>query len=237
MSSAETPVLIAADEAYARWAPSYDETPNPLTALEQRLLVPVLGDFAGRDIVDLGCGTGRWLKRLETLLPRSLAGVDSSGGMLAEAARKCLHSTSLIGADCRSTPLAAGSADLVLASFLLSYLDNIDRFAAEAARILRTGGTLIVSDVHPDTRSYGWRRTFKTSGGRFEIATLLYSLARLVDCMKDAGLNLEQMNEAAFGEQEAEIFRDHGMAEEYARVESLPVIYYARFSRRVKATR
>jgi ubiquinone/menaquinone biosynthesis C-methylase UbiE len=236
MSSAEaqSPVVLDACEAYARWAPSYDQTPNPLTALEERLLSPMVGEFAGRDIVDLGCGTGRWLQRLQTLAPRSLVGVDSSPAMLAEADKKYLLRAARVEADCTSTPLASCSADCVLASFLLSYVQDIGRFAAEAARIVRPGGTVIVSDLHPMTRSYGWRRTFRTASGVFEVATFPYALAALIFLMDGAGLALEHIVETGFGEEEAAIFRANGMAEQYARIESLPVIYYARFSRTEK---
>jgi ubiquinone/menaquinone biosynthesis C-methylase UbiE len=222
-------MTLSPKEAYGRWAPSYDRTPNPLTALEERLLEPTLFRFTDRDVVDLGCGTGRWLQRLQNVAPRSLTGIDSSPAMLAEAGKKCLLSTSLIEADCTSTPLATDSADCVFASFLLSYIQDISRFAEEAARILRPGGMLIVSDLHPDTPSYGWRRTFRSEGDLFEIATFPYTLSGLIAVMNAAGLRLEHLAEAKFGEREAAIFRDNGMADHYRRVESLAVIYSARF--------
>jgi ubiquinone/menaquinone biosynthesis C-methylase UbiE len=228
----QSAVVLDAEEAYARWAPSYDQTPNPLTALEERLIAPMLREFAGCDIVDLGCGTGRWLEQLQRIGPRSLVGVDASPAMLAEAGRKCLLSTSLIEAACTSTPLPARSADCVLASFLLSYVREVGRFAAEASRILRRDGTVIVSDLHPDTTSYGWRRTFRTEGDLFEIATFPYTVSALVSAMTAAAFALEQLSEPRFGEEEAAIFRANGMAEEFHRVMFLPVIYCARFSRR-----
>ncbi|MBV8674538.1 MAG: class I SAM-dependent methyltransferase [Acidobacteriaceae bacterium] len=235
MSTSDTqfPLMLDARDAYARWAPSYDDTPNPLTALEERLLVPTVREFSGRDIVDLGCGTGRWLHRLQSIAPRSLAGIDVSSAMLAQAGKKCLLSTRLIEADCTSTPLSSRSADCVLASFVLSYVQDIGRFAAEAARILRPGGALIVSDLHPDTPTYGWRRTFRAAGSVFEVGTFCYTLGSLITEMKVAGLALEQLAEASFGEEEATIFRASGKVEYFQRVASLPVIYIARFSRGV----
>ena len=229
-SGTQGPALLDVDEAYACWASSYDNTPNPLTALEERLLTPMLPAFSDRDVVDLGCGTGRWLQRLQPIRPRSLTGVDSSAAMLTQAGKKCLLSTSLIEANCTSTPLASGSADCVLASFLLSYVPDIGRFAAEAARILRTGGTLIVSDLHPNTPSYGWRRTFRSAGGLFEIATFPYTLPGLIAAMSAAGLVLERVDEPSFGDEEAVTFLANSMLEKFHQVESLPVIYWARFS-------
>lgn len=222
-------VTLDAQQAYAQWASSYDETPNPLLALEERSLALMLSNFVEQNLVELGCGTGRWLHRLEAAGARSVTGVDLSEAMLAEARRKCLTSTVLIRADCTATPLPDSAGDCILASFLLSYMLDLRKFAAEAVRILRPGGTIIVSDLHPNTPSYGWRRTFRNAGTSFEIATFKYTLPDLINEMSTAGCILEGMDEPCFGEEEAAIFHQNGMIDNFHRVESLPVIYWTRF--------
>ena len=129
-------------------------------------------------------------------------------------------------------PLPDRSADCVLASFLLSYIPHIPAFAGEIARILRPGGSLLISDLHPDATTYGWRRTFRSAGTLFEIATFPYTFLDLIVGMHAAGFRLEQIDEPCFGEEEAAIFRDNGMLERFRQVQSLPVIYWARFSSR-----
>jgi malonyl-CoA O-methyltransferase len=137
----------------------------------------------------------------------------------------------LIQASCAATPLPDHSADCVLSSFLLSYIPHIPTFAGEIARILRPGGALLISDLHPDVTTYGWRRTFKSAGNLFEIATFPYAFLDLIAAMHAAGFRLEQIDEPCLGEEEAAIFRENGMLERFRQVESLPVIYWARFSR------
>jgi len=222
-------VTLDAQQAYAQWASSYDEAPNPLLTLEERSLAPMLESLFNRDIVELGCGTGRWLHRLEAVGASSLTGVDLSQAMLAEARRKCLSSTILIHADCTATQFPDRAADCILASFLLSYVPDLRKFAAEAVRILRPVGTIIVSDLHPNTPSYGWRRTFRTAGSSFEIETFKYTLPDLINAMSAAGCNLVAIDEPCFGEEEAAIFHQNGMLDNFHRVESLPVIYWTRF--------
>ena len=229
---AQATTILPAHEAYSLWASTYDQTPNPLLALEERLLAPILSSFKYRDIVDLGCGTGRWLQRLEALPPGTLTGVDSSPAMLAQARGKCLNSTRLIHASCVATPLSDLSADCILASFLVSYIPHLSTFADEIARILRLGGTLIISDLHPDTVTYGWRRTFRSAGNLFEIAAFPYTFLDLIAALYTSGFRLEQVEEPCFGQQEAAVFRENEMLDRFHRVESLPVIYWARFSRR-----
>jgi ubiquinone/menaquinone biosynthesis C-methylase UbiE len=74
---------------FDRWAEVYDEQANPLTALEERILLGLLPPLQGRDVLDVGCGTGRWLNRVAISEPRSLTGVDPSAAMLERAARSC----------------------------------------------------------------------------------------------------------------------------------------------------
>ncbi len=56
---------LAAAEAYRLWAPEYDATPNPLLALEERLLRDELRRAVRGLVLDVGCGTGRWGRLLE----------------------------------------------------------------------------------------------------------------------------------------------------------------------------
>ncbi len=54
--------MIAMDAvaAHRLWAATYDEAPNPLLALEGRLLKPLLPRTRGLLVVDVACGSGRW---------------------------------------------------------------------------------------------------------------------------------------------------------------------------------
>jgi ubiquinone/menaquinone biosynthesis C-methylase UbiE len=221
---------LSPQRAYQLWAPHYDSSVNPLLVLEERRMVSRLVTFAGQDVVDLGCGTGRWLRKLETLRPQSLIGIDLSPDMLDQARQKCAQTTRLLEADCIDTPLYAGVADRILASFLLSYLTNLPAFARESARILRNKGSILISDLHPNTASYGWRRTFRAGGAVFEIETQRYTLAHLVEAMQQAGFRLDYLANWPFGPPEAQIFERAGKWDSYLRVHSLPVVYCAQFT-------
>ena len=52
------------DGAFDAWAQSYDTENNPLLVLEQRYVTRMLPEVAGRDVLDAGCGSGRWLRPL-----------------------------------------------------------------------------------------------------------------------------------------------------------------------------
>lgn len=223
-------VALSPQRAYQLWAAHYDSSVNPLLALEERRLAHQLATFTGKDVVDLGCGTGRWLRKLEALRPQSLTGVDLSPEMLNQARPKCAPTTKLLQGDCIDTQLRSHSADHIVASFLLSYLSDLPAFERESARILRAQGSILISDLHPNTATYGWRRTFRAGGAVFEIETQRYTLTYLVDTMQQAGFRLDHLASWPFGLPEARIFERAGKWESYLKVKSLPVVYYAKFT-------
>jgi SAM-dependent methyltransferase len=109
----------------------------------------VLG--ATRDALDIGCGIGRMEIALATRV-RSVTGIDVSRGMLERARARCsgLANVRLMesgGEDLRE--LGAASFDLVLVVDVFPYLVQ-SAFAlaathvAEAARVLRPGGDLVI---------------------------------------------------------------------------------------------
>src|SRR5512140_1743840 len=105
MSSAPA-IPVSARAGYDLWAPHYALDANPLLALQQRRLLTMLPPIRDRRVVDLACGTGRWLARLAARAPRCFLGIDFSLGMLQRA--NCvaeLQGHAFCG-DCSALPLA-----------------------------------------------------------------------------------------------------------------------------------
>ena len=80
---------------FSRWAQVYDAQSNPLLLLEERRAAPLLPPVRGGNVLDVGCGTGRWLTRLEALHPDSLTGIDCSMAMLSALAKRSFLQRSL----------------------------------------------------------------------------------------------------------------------------------------------
>src|ERR1035438_8802237 len=72
------PFLAGVRDGYERWAPTYDDFPNPVLAREQRYILPLLPSLRNRHVLDLACGTGRWLERLLSAGALPGVGVDLS---------------------------------------------------------------------------------------------------------------------------------------------------------------
>jgi cytosine/adenosine deaminase-related metal-dependent hydrolase/SAM-dependent methyltransferase len=232
MSNSPSTRSVSAEEGYRLWSRVYDSQPNPMLLLEQRYLEPLLPSIAGLDVVDLGCGTGRWLEKLATKKPRTLIGMDSSAQMLARAEEKITNRVTLITGNCEGPSLPSSSADLILCSFLASYIADLDSFAEEIHRIARPGADIFITDLHPLTEtSLGWQRGFRMGETHFNVATLTWSLAQLLSSFKRVGLKLATILEPCFGEPEFTTLERAGKSGSSQILQKFPAIYILQFRR------
>lgn len=102
-------------------------------------------------LVDLGCGAGLLAPHLEGKGYRHL-GVDCSPSALRQAAEHGVHGS--LG-DVLAVPLADGCADVVVAGEILEHVPDLPRAVAEACRLLRPGGLLVI-DTLADTALCRW---------------------------------------------------------------------------------
>jgi SAM-dependent methyltransferase len=113
---------------------------------QARMLAGMLRDVTGPAvIIDLGCGDGSALAIAAEHNPaHRFAGIDWSGDALrqAQAAGLTVVRASVSGG---SLPVADGAADVVIMSELIEHLVDPDGAVAEARRILRPGGSLLLS--------------------------------------------------------------------------------------------
>jgi cytosine/adenosine deaminase-related metal-dependent hydrolase/ubiquinone/menaquinone biosynthesis C-methylase UbiE len=208
------------------WAQVYDIQPNPLLMLEERKVAPLLPSVSGLDILDVGCGTGRWLVKLELLEPTSLKGTDCSPAMLARARLKVRPTTIVENRHSSELPGEDASYSLVLASFVLSYLNDVAGFARQCARVLRADGCLLLSDMHPATAAErGWSRSFHSGGDRIEITAQSRTLTEVVSIFGECGFEVSVLIEPSFEEPERPVFDDAGKLLEYEDLAGVPAIY------------
>ena len=117
---------------------------------EWKTLEPMLPDFAGRDVLDLGCGYGWHCAYAAEHGARSVLGLDISGKML-EAARGH-HAASVIEyrrMAMEDADFADGSFDVVLSSLAFHYVADFGALVRKIVRWLRPGGDFVFSCEHP----------------------------------------------------------------------------------------
>jgi len=160
------PKTLTVVEAYARWAKTYpSEAHNPLMELEQRATLELLPDVSGCAALDLGCGSGRYLRRLLVHGAACAVGVDLSRAMLARA-RSAIASANLVQSDLLALPLPAAAFDRVVCGLAVGHVPDLKPALAEIARVLRPNGVVVYSDFHPFGAYVGWARSFQAADGR-----------------------------------------------------------------------
>lgn len=201
-----------------------------MLSLEERYLRRLLPPVEGRDVLDLGCGTGRWLEKLAAESPSSLVGVDASPEMLAHAERKLAGRATLLHAGCDAPPIRRRSADLILGSFVLSYLRDLALFIEQIRRIARRDSDVFMTDLHPETEAkFGWRRGFREGNTHVDIQTERRSLDTIVRAFEQQGFEVLLRVEACFGRREFEILERAGKANAIDRFRTEPAIYILQF--------
>lgn len=116
---------------------------------ERPAVLALMGDIAGRRVLDAGCGAGPLSAALRDR-GATVTGLDSSAAMLRLARRRLGPGADLHLADLREPlPFPDGAFDDVVASLVLHYLQDWNAPLAELRRVLAPGGRLIASVDHP----------------------------------------------------------------------------------------
>ena len=119
------------------WAVVEDaQKPTYETAVEHLDLGP------GRLVLDLGCGTGAFL-RAAAGRGADVAGLDAAEGLLA-IARERVPEAVLVAGDMQALPFADDTFDVVTAFSSLFFADDMTQALSEARRVCKPGGTVLV---------------------------------------------------------------------------------------------
>jgi ubiquinone/menaquinone biosynthesis C-methylase UbiE len=166
------PKLLSAAEGYDLAASTYDAWAwsRFWDQVETPLVEAWLRSRPTGDVLDLGCGSGRY-RRLVQELGNSYTGVDVSERMLDENRRKHLEISpaTLINADIARIPLPDAAADSILCTRVLSHVRAPRKVFREIRRLLKPGGECFLSDIDP-AHAYDYTH-IPTPGGDVAIET------------------------------------------------------------------
>lgn len=185
---------VGTREGYDLWAETYDETPNPVVAMDARYTLDVLAPRPGELILDAGCGTGRHLRSLLRAWSNPV-GVDSSRGML-EIARRNFPEVPLTFADLqRPLPFENERFDAVLCALIGEHLDELPLALGEMHRVLRAGGRLVFSVYHPEMAAAGKEANFELAGVEYRLGAHRYTIEDYANLLEDAGFETPARHE------------------------------------------
>jgi ubiquinone/menaquinone biosynthesis C-methylase UbiE len=112
-------------------------------------MIRLAGDVAGLEILDAGCGSGPLMEALRAK-DAVVSGFDLSPAMVELARARLGEDADVRVADLGAPlPYPDDAFDLVVASLSLHYVEDWASALAELRRVLKSGGRLIVSIIHP----------------------------------------------------------------------------------------
>jgi ubiquinone/menaquinone biosynthesis C-methylase UbiE len=187
---------------YERWSQTYDNPGNPLIAAEQPVVWSILETIEPGAALDAACGAGRHARRLLDL-DHQVVGVDGSPDML-EMARASLPQAVFYESELASLPLESAVFDLVVCALALEHVEDLSGAIEELSRVLRPGGRMVLSDLHPAAVALGGAAFFQDAeGGAGVVRGFGHLHSEYLSAFREVGLVVRQCLEPRFGTAEA----------------------------------
>lgn len=164
---------------------NYDKKEKYLNSFEQNKLLSLLGDLSGKNILDVGAGTGR----LSLMLAKAGADVtalDISSEMLKILKNKDKKIKTIVG-DAESLPFEKNSFDVVTAAFLVVHLKDPSVFFDEAYRVLKEDGLLLVSNINQKEAP-----EVDTKEGKIKIDSYYHRQDKIIESLENLAFKIEK---------------------------------------------
>lgn len=187
----------ATEAGYDRWAASYDDN-DPSTWLDEPFLLKHLQPFPGCRILDLGCGTGRYLRRLTPSAYR-ITGIDLSRNMLSRARRQAgaRPDVCFVQASAGFLPFQPCSFDRIMSGLVIDHMASAAQLFREMSAVLTLQGKAVVAAVHPEMQRITGQ-DIDIRGGQeapIHIPGHIHEVDRLLAAADDAGMTVVAMDE------------------------------------------
>jgi ubiquinone/menaquinone biosynthesis C-methylase UbiE len=203
-------ILNEWDNASKEWIESIK-----MNQVRTNILIPetlrMLGDIKGKKILDLGCGEGGY-SRLYASKGAMVTGVDYSENLIHEANNQNQNNKIeyYVRDACFLEGIEDKNFDFVVSAMCLIAVENLEAAVNEAYRVLKPGGELIISILHP---CFGFKEYFN-EGAYQEILTEHFgkpitfwhkTLSNTINCFLNVGFNLRLLHEPQFSNDNSQI--------------------------------
>jgi len=190
--------LAELPSSYMKWRAS--RLGRTTDALEQGLIVGLVGPVAGLNVLDVGCGDGQ----LGALLARAgakVSAIDPDARMLDAARRNFATagvSVALDRGSVEALPYQIDSFDIVLAVTLLCLVRDPQAAIIQMARVLKPGGRLVLGELGRRSLWAAWRRFRGRLGHLTWRSARFFTEADLREFAKASGLTVQTIRAAIF---------------------------------------
>lgn len=120
----------------------------------EELALEAVGEVSPRRVLEVGCGTGEFARRVQDELGAEVVALDLSPRMVELARARGVDAR--LG-DIQALSFGEGEFDCAVANWVLYHLPDLDHGLAELARVLRPGGRLVAATFGEDNLQELWR--------------------------------------------------------------------------------
>ncbi|MFD0750604.1 class I SAM-dependent methyltransferase [Mucilaginibacter calamicampi] len=215
-------------EAYDLWAESYDTQPGNLmmdmdSAIFSQLLSEI--NIAGKQIADMGCGTGRHWPLLFRQKPADISGFDVSPGMLKQLQLKYPSAHVYQIKDNLFADIPDRSYDVIVSTLTVAHIEDIDEALHAWCRVLKTKGDIIITDFHPNALAFGGKRTFKHHNTSIAVKNFVHYISNVEDTLSRHGLTVVNKIEREVNESVKHYYEAKNALPVYEKFKDSRIIY------------
>lgn len=138
-------ILNSAD-GYNLLADYYNKKEKYWDSFEKDQVLPLLGNVKEKKVLDIGAGTGRLAVRLANL-GAEVTALDISEVMVDKLKAKSYKLKAILG-EAENLPFDDNSFDIVIATFLIVHLKDLEKFFDEVYRVLKPDGLFLVTNIN-----------------------------------------------------------------------------------------
>ena len=175
---------MSIENAYDIWAHQYDTNVNRTRDLDKKCTIETLNNLVFKNVLELGCGTG---KNTEWLLNKAerIIGLDFSQEMLNKAEEKIT--------DKRVTFKKSDlTKDWKIEN---NFVKNLDHIFSQANQKLNKNGLFFISELHPFKQYSGSKAQYETENGTKELEVYVHHISEYIDDAKNNGFQLIELKE------------------------------------------
>ena len=215
-------------DAYDQWSSAYDSQPdNLMLALDEQVTTDLLEGISlqSKIIADIGCGTGRHWEKMRKRNPERIMGYDVSAGMLMILKQKYPEAETFLLTDNHLPGLGNESCDLVISTLTIAHIRDLAEALKEWHRVLKPGGSMVITDYHPAALSKGAKRTFSHHDQTITIRNYIHPVDKVKEIARQLQLSPLRFIERKIDDAVKHYYEKQQAVALYEKFYGTPIIY------------
>ncbi|CAL68055.1 class I SAM-dependent DNA methyltransferase [Christiangramia forsetii] len=187
---------MSIEKSYDQWSSQYDTNKNRTRDMDHLVTKKILQNLEFKSVLELGCGTGKNTKWLQTRTSKILA-VDFSEEMLKLAKNKINNPEVIFYKADITKPWnwTEENFELITCNLILEHIEDLRFIFNQTFAKLESGGYFFISELHPFKQYVGSKARFDSENGEVELETFTHHISEFLDAAQSAGFQLHKFNE------------------------------------------